>query len=117
MLDAGGTADLCCALDPGDAGPLASGAAARALGDLANDMMLAARCAEAVGLMRRMLDDTTAHLGQRRQFGVATGSFLALRHRVADMQLALMRAGALTEAAFGAGIGRATARERVWQYV
>ncbi|MBB5707890.1 acyl-CoA dehydrogenase family protein [Sphingopyxis panaciterrulae] len=115
MLDGSVTADLCFALEPGDAEPLASGAAARALGDLANDMMLAARCAEAVGLMRRMLDDTTAHLGQRRQFGVAIGSFQALRHRVADMQLALMRAGALTEAAVGAveaddaGRGRAVA--------
>src|SRR3546814_12624663 len=84
MLDGSVTADLCFALEPGDAEPLASGAAARALGDLANDMMLAARCAEAVGLMRRMLDDTTAHLGQRRQFGVAIGSFQALRPRVAD---------------------------------
>lgn len=102
MLDGSVTADLCFALEPGDAEPLASGAAARALGELANDMMLVARCAEAVGLMLRMLDDTSAYLGQRRQFGVAIGSFQALRHRAADMQLALMKAAALTEAAVGA---------------
>lgn len=57
------------------------------------------RCAEAVGLMQRMLADTADYLGQRRQFGAPIASFQALRHRLADMQLAALQAQALTEAA------------------
>ena len=62
-------------------------------------LVLAGRCAEAVGLLQRMLVDTTDYLGQRRQFGAPIASFQALRHRLADMQLALLQAQALTEAA------------------
>lgn len=57
------------------------------------------RCAEAVGLMQRMLVDTADYLAQRRQFGAPIASFQALRHRLADMQLAALQAQALTEAA------------------
>lgn len=62
-------------------------------------LVLAGRCAEAVGLMQRMLDDTADYLGQRRQFGAPIASFQALRHRLADMQLAALQAQALTETA------------------
>jgi len=99
MLDGSVTADLGFALRPGDAEPLATGADAAAAADRANDLMLAARCAEAAGLMRQMLADSIAYLGQRQQFGKAIGSFQALRHRAADMQLAMMKAAALTEVA------------------
>jgi len=68
-------------------------------GSRATDMVFAGRCAEAVGLMQRMLADTADYLGQRRQFGAPIASFQALRHRLADMQLSLMQAQALTEAA------------------
>jgi alkylation response protein AidB-like acyl-CoA dehydrogenase len=46
-----------------------------------------------------MLADTADYLGQRRQFGAPIASFQALRHRLADMQLSMMQAQALTEAA------------------
>lgn len=61
------------------------------------------RCAEAVGLMQRMLADTADYLAQRRQFGAPIASFQALRHRLADMQLAALQAQALTEAAVVSG--------------
>jgi len=62
----------------------------------------AGRCAEAVGLMQRMLADTADYINQRKQFGAAIGSFQALRHRFADMTLAALQAQALTEAAVSA---------------
>lgn len=65
----------------------------------ANALMQLGRCAEAVGLMHRMLADTADYLGQRHQFGAPIASFQALRHRLADMHLALAQAQALTEAA------------------
>lgn len=65
----------------------------------ADAVMQLGRCAEAVGLMHRMLADTADFLNQRRQFGASIASFQALRHRLADMHLALAQAQALTEAA------------------
>lgn len=58
-----------------------------------------ALCAEAAGLMGRMLADTAAYLQQRKQFGVPIASFQVLRHRLADMQMAALKAEALTERA------------------
>lgn len=101
MLDCSVTADLGFALQADDAELLASGPAARLFAAAANDMMLAARCAEATGLIGRMVADSADYLTQRRQFGTPIGSFQALRHRAADMQLAMMKAVALTEAAIG----------------
>lgn len=99
MHDGSTSADLGFALVPSDVETLAEGEAAGARAAWINDMMLAARCAEAVGLMQRMLGGSVDYMGQRRQFGTAIGSFQVLRHRVADMQLALMKATALTEIA------------------
>lgn len=99
MHDGSVSADLAFTLKPGDATMLASGADARVWADYANDLILAARCAEAVGLMQQMIADSVDYLGQRKQFGTAIGRFQSLRHRAADMQLALMKAAALTEAA------------------
>lgn len=99
MHDGSVTADLDFVLKAGDICQLAAGAEARTLAEYANDLILACRCAEAVGLMQRMIADSIDYLGQRRQFGTAIGAFQALRHRVADMQLAAMKAGALAEAA------------------
>ena len=66
------------------------------------DLVRAGRCAEAVGLMQRMLADTADYLTQRRQFGAPIASFQALRHRLADMQLSALQAQALTEQAVAA---------------
>ncbi|SBV33529.1 Acyl-CoA dehydrogenase domain protein [uncultured Sphingopyxis sp.] len=99
MHDGSVSADLAFMLKPGDGALLADGEEARALADHANDLILAARCAEAVGLMQRMIADSVDYLGQRRQFGTPIGGFQSLRHRAADMQLAVMKASALTELA------------------
>lgn len=99
MHDGSVSADLAFTLKPGDAALLASGEAARAWGDYANDLILAGRCAEAIGLMQRMIADSIDYLGQRTQFGSPIGRFQSLRHRAADMQLAAMKAAALTETA------------------
>lgn len=99
MHDGSVSADLAFTLKPGDAKMLASGGEARVWADHANDLILVARCAEAVGLMQQMIADSVDYLGQRKQFGTAIGRFQSLRHRAADMQLALMKAAALTEAA------------------
>jgi alkylation response protein AidB-like acyl-CoA dehydrogenase len=99
MHDGSVSADLAFTLKPGDAALLASGDAARGWGDHANDLILAGRCAEAVGLMQRMIADSIDYLGQRTQFGSPIGRFQSLRHRAADMQLAAMKAVALTETA------------------
>ena len=51
------------------------------------DAARAAQCAEALGLMRRMLRDTVAYTGGRRQFGKALSDFQVLRHRMVDMAI------------------------------
>ncbi len=99
MHDGSVSADLAFTLKPGDAIMFASGVEARAWADYANDLILTGRCAEAVGLMQRMIADSIDYLGQRKQFGAMIGSFQSLRHRAADMRLALMKAAALAEAA------------------
>ncbi len=99
MLDGNVTADL--AIDAGltpDTVLAADSAAAAALA-WAQDARAAALCAEAAGLMARMLADTAAYLQQRKQFGVPIASFQVLRHRLADMQMAALKAEALTERA------------------
>jgi hypothetical protein len=53
----------------------------------AADIGLAAACAEAVGLMDRLLAITVEYMDTRKQFGVAIASFQALRHRIADVKM------------------------------
>ena len=57
------------------------------------DIGIAALCAEAVGAMDKLFAVTTEYMNTRKQFGVAIGTFQALRHRIADvkMQLELAR--------------------------
>ena len=59
----------------------------------ANDIGIAAACAEAVGAMEALLQLTVEYMNTRQQFGKPIGSFQALRHRIADvkMQLELAR--------------------------
>ncbi len=68
---------------PGAAGPVI---------EAVLDAARAALCAEAVGVLRRMLDDTVEFAKQRRQFGQPLAGFQALQHRMVDMFLALEQA-------------------------
>ncbi len=66
------------------------GAAGKALGSVqhAVDRASAALCAEAVGIMAALNQATLSYLKNRKQFGVAIGTFQALKHRMADMLIA-----------------------------
>jgi len=55
----------------------------------AADVAIAALCAEATGLMDRMVAITVDYMHQRKQFGVALSTFQALRHRIADVKMQL----------------------------
>jgi alkylation response protein AidB-like acyl-CoA dehydrogenase len=61
--------------------------------EAAIDRGIAAVAAEAVGVMDKFVALTVEYLNTRKQFGVAIGTFQALRHRLADvkMQLELAR--------------------------
>jgi alkylation response protein AidB-like acyl-CoA dehydrogenase len=59
-------------------------------------VLLAAECAAAAGYC---LDVTVAYLMSRRQFGRPIGSFQALKHRVADLKVAVTSAQATARAA------------------
>jgi alkylation response protein AidB-like acyl-CoA dehydrogenase len=74
------------------------------------DAATVAVCAESAGIMRRMLRETIAYLGQRRQFGRPLADFQVLQHRLADMYVATEQAAAM--ARFGAAAANfdATAR-------
>jgi alkylation response protein AidB-like acyl-CoA dehydrogenase len=76
---------------PGEALLGAPGAAGPVI-EAVLDAARAALCAEAVGVLRRMLDDTVEFAKQRRQFGQPLASFQALQHRMVDMFLALEQA-------------------------
>jgi alkylation response protein AidB-like acyl-CoA dehydrogenase len=56
------------------------------------DRGIAGLCAEAVGVMERLLEMTAEHLRTRRQFGQPIANFQALQHRVADMAIAIEQA-------------------------
>jgi acyl-CoA dehydrogenase len=79
------------------AGPGPQGDASAALQHTLDEATLATS-AEAVGVMERLLRDTLDHVRQRHQFGVPLASFQVLQHRLADMHLALVQAGALVGA-------------------
>ena len=57
--------------------------------EAAIDRGIAAVAAEAVGLMDKLFALTVDYLNTRKQFGVAIGSFQALRHRAADVKIQL----------------------------
>jgi alkylation response protein AidB-like acyl-CoA dehydrogenase len=55
--------------------------------EYAVDVGIAAHCAEAVGLMDRLLALTVEYMNTRKQFGVTLATFQALRHRIADVKM------------------------------
>jgi len=56
------------------------------------DSGVAALCAEALGIMTALNQQTLAYLKTRKQFGVPIGTFQALQHRMADMFIAAEQA-------------------------
>lgn len=64
--------------------PEADGAVGPAL-----DRVALFTAAELVGLAGRMLDDTVAYAKDRQQFGVAIGTFQAVKHHLANVRMAL----------------------------
>jgi alkylation response protein AidB-like acyl-CoA dehydrogenase len=56
---------------------------------LAFDRAALGTAAQLLGLAQQMLDMTVAYTVERKQFGVAIGSFQALKHKLADVRIAL----------------------------
>ncbi|WP_406434715.1 acyl-CoA/acyl-ACP dehydrogenase [Streptomyces sp. NBC_00631] len=65
-----------------------------------------ATAAQALGVGLALLDRTVAYVRQRTQFGVPVGSFQAVRHRLADVKIALEFARPMV---FGAAVTMAPA--------
>jgi hypothetical protein len=59
------------------------------------DLALMGLAITTVGACRKILDLVVTHVKQRHQFGVPIGSFQAVKHKAADMYLAIERARAL----------------------
>jgi len=69
-------------------------------------LVIAALCAEAVGIIAALNEATLNHLKTRKQFGVPIGRFQALQHRMADMFIAAEQARSMAIiAAVFLGIG------------
>ena len=79
--------------------------------ELAADVAIAAQCAEAVGLMDRLVAITVEYMNTRKQFGVAIASFQALRHRMADVKMQLELARSMSYFA-SLKLGEPTAQRR-----
>ncbi|WP_225206527.1 acyl-CoA dehydrogenase family protein [Novosphingobium huizhouense] len=92
LIDDHPAADLL--LDATPATLIAAGDAAEAAILAAVDAGTAAVCAEGVGLMRTLLDDTVDYTKQRKQFGQALASFQVLQHRMVDMRIQLEQSAA-----------------------
>lgn len=106
LIDASGTAGTTLRpyrlIDDTPAGELTlNGAVATPLGDPTDgalaiaairatiDAGIAAACADMVGAMETAFALTTAYVNTRKQFGKLIGEYQALRHRVAEMNVAL----------------------------
>jgi alkylation response protein AidB-like acyl-CoA dehydrogenase len=74
---------------------LLSGPEAASLAATAADRLALASAAELVGLGEQMLDLTVDYVAERKQFGVAVGTFQAVKHQLADAALAVSFAAPL----------------------
>ena len=89
------TRQLCdLSFDDAPARLIASGAAASQAVEAALTAGAAVLAAEQVGLAQRCLDMTLAYVKERRQFARPVGSFQALKHRLADVWVAVSQARA-----------------------
>ena len=87
LLDGTPAASLTLSAVP--ARPLGTPGADGAVIDAVVDAAIAALCAEATGAMRAAFAMTVEYLNTRKQFGRLIGENQALRHRVAEMHVAL----------------------------
>ena len=62
----------------------------------AQDLGVAALCAEAVGVLQATLEATTEYTRTRKQFGVPIARFQALQHRMADMLMNVEQARSMS---------------------
>ena len=76
---------------------LAAEGAALPLLERVVDGAIVTLCAEAVGIMRRLLRDTIDYATQRKQFGASISSFQVMQHRMADMLMHCEQADAVTQ--------------------
>ncbi|MEU6117186.1 acyl-CoA dehydrogenase family protein [Streptomyces sp. NPDC047117] len=83
---------------------LAHGPEVTAAAAYAADVAALATAAQALGLARALLARTVAYVRQRTQFGVAVGSFQAVKHRLADTLIGMEFAEPLL---YGAALGMA----------
>lgn len=63
------------------------------------DRATAAVCAEALGVLARLYEDTLGYARERRQFGRRLADFQVLRHRIADLWVSLEEARSMAAAA------------------
>jgi hypothetical protein len=66
------------------------------------DLAVLATAAQLLGAGERLLDESVAYVKQRKQFGREIGSYQAIKHRLADVRIALDFARPLV---FGAALG------------
>ena len=81
--------------------PVASGAEANRALHAAASAGAAAIASEQLGIAEKCLDMTVAYVKERRQFARPVGSFQALKHRLADLWVALTQARAAARYAAG----------------
>ncbi|KXU32698.1 pimeloyl-CoA dehydrogenase small subunit [Sphingobium sp. 22B] len=106
LIDGGRGGDLTLA-----AAPATRIGGAELIRDVAAAGVLAL-CWEAVGIMDRLKEATLDYLRVRKQFGVAIGSFQALRHRIATVALEIEQARSAAINAAAALAAPAAERDR-----